>query len=100
MSRHTKLLLTGILGALFALFLQSEDFGIVIAHAQEPVRFPVGTETTISDVVSKVITALNVLTWVVFVFLHFLLDPQFIFDLNDAGQDGAFMNMLNEIWQL
>lgn len=65
-----------------------------------------GSTAAIGDVVSKIISALNMLIWIVFIFLNYLLDPNFIFDLNNAqqigtaGSEGAFMGMLNQIWQL
>lgn len=58
--------------------------------------FPEGTEKVISDVVSKIITFLNIMTWLMFALLNILLDPNFIFDLDG----GNFMDMLNDIWQL
>jgi len=55
--------------------------------------------TFFADVVVKIITALNLMTWILFGFLNFLLDPAFMFNL-DANGGGNFMDMLNEIWQL
>lgn len=44
------------------------------------------------------IQVLNVLTWICFALLQFLLDPQIIFDMNAPG--GGLVTMLNNIWQL
>lgn len=57
---------------------------------------PTGLEATIATLVSKAIGFINILIWVMFIFLNFVLDPQFIFDLDS----GRFMDMLNRIWQL
>ena len=46
------------------------------------------------------ITAMNVLMWVLFRLLDLVLDPVFIFDLNAGGADGPLLDMLHEIWQL
>jgi hypothetical protein len=75
----------------------SDLFGVPEAFAQVT---PVSTETEIANIVSKAITVLNVLAWILFAFMSFLLDPTIIFDLNAAGQDGPFMQMLNSVWQL
>ncbi len=69
-------------------------------HAAEGIRIPEGIDLSIAQVVSIMITILHLLTWIVFVFLNTLLDPRFIFDLSSSGQEGALMDMLNEIWQL
>jgi hypothetical protein len=58
---------------------------------------PTGLESDIAAIVSKLISMMNILTWILFIFLNFVLDPQFIFDLDKGG---SFMNMLNQIWQL
>ncbi len=57
---------------------------------------PTGIEAGIASFTSQIISMLNILTWVLFIFLNFVLDPQFIFDLDN----GSFMAMLNTIWQL
>ena len=44
------------------------------------------------------IQVLNVLAWLCFALLQFLLDPQIIFDLNSPT--GSLVAMLNNIWQL
>lgn len=68
---------------------------VPVAHAAG-ITFPNGTEQAIADIMGKIIIALNVLTWVLFVFLNFLLDPEFIF----GGTGGNLLQILNEIWQL
>jgi len=57
------------------------------------------TNGFIAEWVVKLITALNLMTWILFGFLNYLLDPAFIFNLNSSG-GGDFMEMLNQIWQL
>ncbi|UPA22153.1 hypothetical protein K8942_03765 [Candidatus Peribacteria bacterium] len=57
---------------------------------------PTGIEATIATMVSKMIGFMNILIWILFIFLNFVLDPQFIFDLDN----GEFMAVLNQIWQL
>jgi hypothetical protein len=60
--------------------------------------FPIdGTFQSISNWVLIVAEFLNILTWFVFSFLVFLLDPTFIFDM---GGDGSLVEALNQIWQL
>ena len=68
-----------------------------VGHAEEVM---VGVQKTISTVVPMMIEVINLVVWILFAFLNFVLDPRFIFDLSDNGQSGAFMDMLNEIWQL
>ena len=60
--------------------------------------FPQGMEQQISTVFNVVIGGLNILAWVMFVILQFLLDPDLMF--GEGGQDGAFMTKLNDIWVL
>lgn len=57
-------------------------------------------EGFIADIVVKILTAINLLTWILFGFLNYLLDPRFMFDTGQNGQDGKFMDILNQIWQL
>lgn len=58
------------------------------------------TQSTIAEGVSWLLTAINLLTWMLFGFLTYLLDPRFMFGLTEDGQSTAFMDMLNQIWQL
>jgi hypothetical protein len=72
------------------------------AHAQgvEGIKIPEGTDSMVAYFVSMAILVLNILTWIVFVFLQYLLDPVFIFDLRADGAQGALVEMLNQIWVL
>ena len=53
----------------------------------------------IAKAVSMLITGLNMLTWVMFIFLNFLMDPSFMFDIKTDGTP-QFLNILNSIWVL
>lgn len=57
------------------------------------------TYDTISSYTLMVAEFLNIMTWFVFSFLIFLLDPRFIFDMKD-GVEGSLMEVLNLIWRL
>lgn len=100
MSSYTKILrflfLFLVIGGVFCI-LQTPVASA--AGAGGAITFPVGIERTIADFVSKAISMINVFIWIIFVFLNFVLDPAFIFDLDASGQ-GSFMDMLNRIWQL
>jgi hypothetical protein len=69
------------------------------AYAQAPGgAFPMDqTFQTISTYTLVIAEFLNIMTWFVFSFLVFFLDPTFIFDMS-AG--GSLVDMLNQIWQL
>lgn len=69
------------------------------AVAQAPTIFQPGMEQHIAKIVSFLIGVLNMMTWVIFVFLNFLLDPAFIFDLGNTSGPGL-MEILNRIWRL
>lgn len=69
------------------------------ALAQAPTIFQPGMEQHIAKAVSFLIGVLNMMTWVVFVFLNFLLDPAFIFDLGNTSGPGL-MEILNRVWRL
>jgi hypothetical protein len=74
-----------------------------LAHAAGSISsysFIPDIQQTIATGVSYVITLLNVGTWILFVFLNYLLDPAFIFNLGDTGNTSNFTDMLNQIWQL
>ncbi len=72
----------------------------VAAFAQGGGAFPVdSTYETISGWTLMIAQFLNIMTWFVFSFLIFLLDPRFIFDMTD-GAEGSLMEALNRIWQL
>ncbi len=90
--KHTQRFLTWITGAGVALLYPMS------AYAQNMNIF--AAENFIGTMVVKAITVINLLTWILFGFLNYLLDPRFIFDMNDSGQEGAFMEILNQIWQL
>lgn len=95
MPRHTICIAAGALCLLLGGALFWGGWLLPVAHAAAPV-FPQGTEQTIADLAGYAILGLNLLTWVLFVFLNFLLDPQFIF----GGAGGNLLGILNEIWQL
>lgn len=50
----------------------------------------------IADITSMIISVINVLIWIVFIFLNYILDPAFIFDMDGSG---SFMTLLNTLWQ-
>lgn len=100
MSRHTQKLIVVL--ALVTVLVPTWHawWGLPLAHA-EPFTVPAGTDTAIATLVTRIITALNLMTWVLFTFLNYLLDPIFIFDLDSvSGEDASLMIMLNRIWQL
>lgn len=53
----------------------------------------------VAKAVALLITGLNMLTWVMFIFLNFLMDPSFMFDIKPDGTS-PFLNILNSIWVL
>lgn len=57
------------------------------------------TYGTIASYTLMVAEFFNIVTWFVFSFLIFLLDPRFIFDMKD-GVEGSLMEVLNLIWRL
>lgn len=69
------------------------------AYAQAPGgAFPMDqTFQTISTWTLVIAEFLNIMTWFVFSFLVFFLDPTFIFDM---GAGGGLVETLNQIWQL
>src|SRR3989344_3244234 len=74
-------------------------FGVPVAHAAAVIdTMPI--MDGITEVLGFLITAMNVLMWVLFRMLDLVLDPVFIFDLNAGGADGPLLDMLHEIWQL
>src|SRR3989338_3810438 len=90
--------------ALVVCVVLAQFFGVAeVAFAQGAPAAPIipqGVDTAIASIVTKMITGINMMTWVIFVFLNYLLDPLYIFDLGPQGQEGALMQMLNNIWQL
>lgn len=70
------------------------------AHAQQGSVIPQGADTFVSSIITNMITVLNILTWLVFVMLNYLLDPVFIFDLRADGTAGGLVTMLNQVWML
>lgn len=96
MHTHTKYYRHGLLLLVLFVCLTLPDWASALPAAPAA-ALPAGMEATIAAAVSKIISILNILTWILFIFLNFVLDPQFIFDL--GGNDGL-MDMLNEIWQL
>lgn len=70
-----------------------------VAHAQGG-GFPIDqTYQTISNWTLIIAQFLDILTWFVFSFLVFLLDPKFMFDMTN-GKAGSLLDVLNLIWQL
>ncbi len=57
------------------------------------------TYQTIASYTLLIAEFFNIMTWFVFSFLIFLLDPRFIFDMKD-GAEGSLMDVLNLIWWL
>jgi|GEM_PF-1036622 len=109
MLTHKHLLKAGWFVFLFLLILTqgTEIFSIPVALAQ---RSGTGTGLTgidgasleaITTIAHTTITILNVMMWVVFHFLRYVIDPVFIFGTVGGGQpDSALLNMLHEIWQI
>ena len=58
------------------------------------------TYKAISSYTLMIAEFLNIMTWFVFSFLIFLLDPRFIFDMPADGGEGSLMEVLNLIWRL
>lgn len=91
------------LGALaFLLWVQSaglDVFSVPVAHAAAVIDAKPIMDG-ITEILGFLITAMNVLMWVLFRLLDIVLDPVFIFDLNAGGADGPLLDMLHEIWQL
>ncbi len=95
MSSHThRYRFSALLLIVFMLWLLPETGLAQVAGGNA--TMPTGLEATISMFVSKIIGFINILIWILFIFLNFVLDPQFIFDLDS----GSFMEMLNRIWRL
>lgn len=73
--------------------------GIGLAHAQA--IDPSGAAiTSLNFIVGIMISVMNFLMWFLFMMLDHVMNPDWIFDLNANGSDGALLNMLREIWQL
>ncbi len=60
--------------------------------------FSSGMIDAVAMLATMIVTGLHMMTWVVFYFLNYLLDPQFIFDIRENGNQ-PFMDMLNLIWR-
>lgn len=71
--------------------------GLEGANAQ-PATFT-GIQPELGKAMSLLLTIFNVLTFVLFTILHFLLDPAFIFDIDQNGNSPLLL-VLNTIWQL
>lgn len=54
----------------------------------------------LTQLVGMLITAMNVLAWMVFKALDLVMDPNFMFARPPGGGDGALLEMLHNIWQL
>lgn len=72
----------------------------VLAQPATIGTLPIGeTYQTISSYALLIGQFFNILTWIVFSFLVFLIDPRFIFDMAN-GSEGSLMDVLNTVWQL
>ncbi len=97
MSSHKNFLQFGTLAlVLLCVSLIYPEY-VFAAPAGAAATMPTGIEAGIAAVISKIIGFLNILVWVLFIFLNYVLDPQFIFELDG---NGAMMDMLNKIWRL
>ncbi len=94
MPRHKLFIVLGAFLLLACAFISDTEWFLPLAHAGPPV-IPSGTEAEIAKVIGYAILGLNLLAWVLFTFLNFLLDPEFIF-----GTDGNLLEILNQLWQL
>ncbi len=100
---HKHKYLTGMAAVLFVvgLLIQGEPlgavFGIPSALAQEPFTITGGTISTISYIATLLITLTNVLVWLLFLILDRIMNPAWIFDLQNGG---ALTQMLRSIWVL
>lgn len=94
-------LLAGISGGLLAFILLTEGMEpfLQIPYAFAQVKGSSELEVFLGEGAGMLITFLTVIAWIVFYFMHFLLDPEFIFDMTSTG-DSSLVNMLNEIWRL
>jgi hypothetical protein len=54
----------------------------------------------VSSAVALLTQFLNMLMWILFWLLDLLLDPKFIFDIDDEAQGKGILVMLHSIWQL
>jgi hypothetical protein len=70
------------------------------AHAQVGVVVPVSADQFVGAITRQMILVLNILTWIMFVMLNYLLDPVFIFDLRADGAQGNLVEMMNQVWVL
>ncbi|MBI3331526.1 hypothetical protein HYZ99_01035 [Candidatus Peregrinibacteria bacterium] len=99
MSRYKNLLR---LPALFLLVwvLQTDGWNVIpVAYAQGADTAAETFMNTMTYLAGFLITVMNLMMWVLFELLDILLNPTFIFDLQN-GKDGALLGMLHEIWQL
>ncbi len=71
---------------------------VPVAYAQ-PTSFTADIQNNATLAIALMLQLMQVLTWVLFSFLNYLLDPRFFLDLSNDGTSGL-MDMLNEIWQL
>ncbi len=81
------------------LFLQPEVvlFGVQTASAQVPLTITGGIISIGSFIGTVVVTVLNVLMWMLFMILDRIMDPNWIFDLENGM---GLTLMLRNIWQL
>ncbi len=97
MHTHTLRRVTASLSAIVAgVIVPSVTFAQVVGGGTLPVN---QTYDVISKYTVLVAQFLNIMTWFVFSFLIFLLDPRFMFDMKD-GVEGSLMEVLNLIWRL
>lgn len=68
-----------------------------VAAMAQGMTFPSGMQEKIASFVVSIVAGMHLLTWVFFIYLTVLLDPEFIFNTQN-GND--FETALNSIWML
>lgn len=92
------------LSAVFLILILAQNqgaasvIGIPSAFAQATLADEVMTK--MSFFIGMIITAMDVMMWVLFLFLNIVMDPSFIFDSPAGGVDGPLLAMLHNIWML
>jgi len=93
MPRYTNIHIPAVVVALIVMILPLPVF------AQDAVLLPADLDVQVARLVTMAIEFMQVMTWILFVVLTYLLDPKFIFDMNNAGAS-PLVDKLNEIWVL
>lgn len=95
-TRNTGLRTYGLLASVVCVLV----LGMVpVAHAA-PLTATGTAIDTAKMVASLVITIMNFFMWLLFMALDIVMNPTWIFDVNNNGTDGPLLQMLREIWQL